>query len=989
MTSVKQTAYPRLDKELTQKELADLYTTTDDELSFVQNNTRSSHQKLALLIALKCVQHVGYFPLLSAIPKQIQQFLCKSLALPASTLPIKEAERTRYRHRNLIRTYLDLKPYRQYGRELLDDVVIKAAETMSHPADLVNIALEQLNQAKIELPSFYILNRRIHHLRQRVHQQIYQQVLSTLPKETRAQLDHLLTVPDGAYKSGFNRLNETPGKATLKNFRIWENRLAWLNTQVRASQHLETLTHTKIKQFADQARANELSDLLDIQDIGKRYTLLLCLIHDAQVSTRDQLTQMFLRRMALIKRNAKDKLARLREEYLDLNEHIVATFGEIAESAVDTTDDQALGQQVRQILNNQGGAEKLAQHTQFLSAYHNNNYLPLMWGCYRQHRSLLFILMAHLNIQSATQDQTVIEAITFIKNHQSTRRKFLPSDISLAFASQRWQQLIMNHNEGELQYDRKCLEVCIFNYLALHLSRGDLFIVGSEEYGDYRKQLLPWDECEPKVVEYCQSLGIPANGAGFVQHLRQELTDIANKIDQAFPENADLTIDADGRPHLKRLVKREKPEKLTEFKEALKSKLPERHLLDILKYVHHWVGYTRHFGPPSGATAKMADPDSKYLVTVFGYGSGMGAAQTERHTRGIITKRSMKRLNDQHVTINKLDVAIQDIINEYGRFYLPFIWGTGKHVVADGTHFKLLDNNLLGQHHFRYGEYGAIAYHHISDTYIALFSHFITCGVWEAVFILDGLLKNESIIQPDTIHADTQGQTLTVFGLAYLLGIDLMPRMRNWNKVDLCRPDRQSRYKHIDRLFTGVINWRLIERHWRDLVQVILSIQAGKVLPSMLLQKLGSHNKQNKLYKVFAEVGRVIRTIFLLKYLSNVEMRQEIHTATTVVERFNGFLAWLNFGGDGIMRSRDPIEQEKQVKYLNLIANAVILQNVVDMTDALSEMANEGYNITRDLVQRTSPYMTEHIRRFGQYVLDMTEIPLPLSPDKPFLTEPV
>lgn len=42
---------------------------------------------------------------------------------------------------------------------------------------------------------------------------------------------------------------------------------------------------------------------------------------------------------------------------------------------------------------------------------------------------------------------------------------------------------------------------------------------------------------------------------------------------------------------------------------------------------------------------------------------------------------------------------------------------------------------------------GGIAYHHIADNYIALFTTFIPCGVWEAVHILDGLLKNRSTIQ--------------------------------------------------------------------------------------------------------------------------------------------------------------------------------------------------------------------------------------------------
>ncbi|WP_343073620.1 Tn3 family transposase [Clostridium sp. YIM B02555] len=43
-----------------------------------------------------------------------------------------------------------------------------------------------------------------------------------------------------------------------------------------------------------------------------------------------------------------------------------------------------------------------------------------------------------------------------------------------------------------------------------------------------------------------------------------------------------------------------------------------------------------------------------------------------------------------------------------------------------------------------YGRYGGIGYYHVSDTYIALFSHFIPCDVWEAVYILDALLNNTS-----------------------------------------------------------------------------------------------------------------------------------------------------------------------------------------------------------------------------------------------------
>lgn len=117
---------------------------------------------------------------------------------------------------------------------------------------------------------------------------------------------------------------------------------------------------------------------------------------------------------------------------------------------------------------------------------------------------------------------------------------------------------------------------------------------------------------------------------------------------------------------------------------------------------------------------------------------------------------------------------------------------------------------LLAEYHIRYGGYGGIAYHHVSDNYIALFSHFIPCGVWEAVYIIEGLLKNESDIQPDTMHADTQGQSTPVFALAYLLGIKLMPRIRNLKKLKFFRPFEDVRFRHIDGLFSETIDWKLI-----------------------------------------------------------------------------------------------------------------------------------------------------------------------------------
>ena len=77
-----------------------------------------------------------------------------------------------------------------------------------------------------------------------------------------------------------------------------------------------------------------------------------------------------------------------------------------------------------------------------------------------------------------------------------------------------------------------------------------------------------------------------------------------------------------------------------------------------------------------------------------------------------------------------------------------------------------LSSNTHVGYHIRYGGYGGIGYYLVSDNYIALMNRFTTCGSWEGRYILDFLQENESDVQPDTIHADTQGQSTAIFGLA-------------------------------------------------------------------------------------------------------------------------------------------------------------------------------------------------------------------------------
>jgi hypothetical protein len=83
-----------------------------------------------------------------------------------------------------------------------------------------------------------------------------------------------------------------------------------------------------------------------------------------------------------------------------------------------------------------------------------------------------------------------------------------------------------------------------------------------------------------------------------------------------------------------------------------------------------------------------------------------------------------------------------------------------------------------------------------------------------------------------------------------------------------------------------------IATHLPDMIRVALSIKAGKIAPSTILRKLGAYSRKNKLYQAFQELGRVIRTHFLMQYLADPELRSTIQPATNKSEAFNGFAKW-------------------------------------------------------------------------------------------------
>src|SRR6266568_5195695 len=203
----------------------------------------------------------------------------------------------------------------------------------------------------------------------------------------------------------------------------------------------------------------------------------------------------------------------------------------------------------------------------------------------------------------------------------------------------------------------------------------------------------------------------------------------------------------------------------------------------------------------------------------------------------------------------------------------------------------------------------------------------------------------------------------------------------------MCRSMKDTRYQHIDSLFSDVVDWDLIATHLPDMLRVGLSIAAGRITPSTILRKLGTFSRKNRLYQAFRELGVAVRTGFLLQYIGDAELRSTIQAATNKSESFNSFVKWLAFGGGGVIAENDRGEQRKLIKYNHLLANCLIFHNVCMMTRALYRLRAEGVPVEPDSVAALSPYIRSHITRFGQYNVDLSRKPAPIDYELPIFTD--
>jgi hypothetical protein len=147
---------------------------------WARERTRSDEHQLALILALKCFQRLARFPRHDELPDPIVEHVRRCLELHPGVSPAYDADRTERAHRDFVRSRLGVLHAPDRARALAETAIRGAAAVKNNPPDLINVALEELIRAGLELPAFSTLDEMASRIRLEVNRAIFDQILARM-----------------------------------------------------------------------------------------------------------------------------------------------------------------------------------------------------------------------------------------------------------------------------------------------------------------------------------------------------------------------------------------------------------------------------------------------------------------------------------------------------------------------------------------------------------------------------------------------------------------------------------------------------------------------------------------------------------------------------------------------------------------------------------------------------------------------------------------
>ncbi len=171
----------------------------------------------------------------------------------------------------------------------------------------------------------------------------------------------------------------------------------------------------------------------------------------------------------------------------------------------------------------------------------------------------------------------------------------------------------------------------------------------------------------------------------------------------------------------------------------------------------------------------------------------------------------------------------------------------------------------------------------------------------------------------------------------------------------------------MDSILKGTINVKFILKNWDTILRVVTSLKLGWVTASLFISKLQSHPRQSNLANAIQEYGKLIKSIYIPKYICREDQQRRVSLQLNKGEALHDLRRWLLFADEGNIRKSQLQDQANQANALTLVTNAVIVWNTRYMEAIINQLKSEGHTVNEEYLAHISPCRFNHLNKYGRY----------------------
>lgn len=958
-------------------------------------------------------------------------YVCRKLKLERSVFNLKNySSSTLSRHRQLILAGLGIKRFKGKAQELVITESKHLVTKQYNPESVFKSLCDFIRSHSIEVPSYNTLAMIITKSLKEFELQLTQKINLALNSQQKIQLDELLELNTDE--------NNTRNTYIITKYKSIEElmKLSSIRDNMNKLKELKLLYHSLNEVILALNLSEELveyyanyvlsSRVLQLKQRNHRHLYLLCFIKFQYHYINDIAIQTFMSVSQQTFRQAENRKKELLLEWQKANqasqeEILLAVIQEaplikkLQETAFsfEKTKDEKFDLLIENIKNPQHehflklipDAEKL--YNQSVKKLESKLLYESISEKSRSFQTKVADMLRNLEFGAVMPENKVIKALSHYQKKQGNISATAPMD----FLSKQEKENVQSPDTG---FNDSLYKTLLAQHIHKSLKSGRINVAVSHQFKafeDYMMDSKEWEENREYLMER----------AGFSQfskckNLQETLED---RLTMQFIETFNAINKGDNE-----FVKKRKNNTL---RFITPSKKPEKPIIDlyppdlyvsifeVFHTVNQHTGFTKKLTHKMDLYNRNTMPDKVNFAAIIGWGTNLGISTMAKKIKKTISLESLQKVSNWHLSSKNLLTANDVIVQYMNRLPINILFKEDKNLIrtaSDGQKYTMALDSIHANYSSKYfgKEKGIVVYSFTAEHGPVFYTLSFSAGDYEAWYIIDGLLHFQTVFPytikkkeiprivdtessqeleevPNHMHStDQHGINYINSAICFFLGIEFQPRFKQIHKVKLFGIEGMKIQQQTDYQINAGnnINTAIIEEQWDNILRLMVTIKLKHTTPSVLLKRLTSYSNKHPLNIALQELGKVIQTIFVLKYMHFPELRRVINQNLTKTESMHQLSDELNLGHDGLIQFATKEELLMMARSKQIIINSIACYNYLYNTKNLYLASDTQRNEIKQELKQSSPLAYAHFNFQGEYDLsdDVLKNALKLDSDE-------